>query len=388
MLKKIFKSIAVILLIIATVAGLYVYSKISHRPEQPPTAHSFIIDENYNAASAKAEAWLTSLYAQNQLPSLSAAVSRDGKLVWAGTIGYADLMNKIPADSNSTYRIGSISKSLTAVAAMRMNEKGLIDINQPFNHYLPNFNSGNASYTLKQLLSHQAGIRHYNPTFSDNFNTKEYSSTRDAAALVENAPLLFSPGSAFHYSTYGYTLASLAMETAYKLSFEEIVNRGIIEPAKMTSTRAHKTQQTHDKNLTQPYWLISNTLFEAPEENVSHKYAGGGYLSTPTDLVKFGTALISNELITAESKNILWSPVLIVNGTINKEHYALGFRMGEDEFGKFAHHGGTANGGYSFLLIYHDIVVAFSANYSPDNSGFDRLKAAKDLANMLRQQQR
>ncbi len=384
MLKKIFKFLALALFIIVIAASIYLFSKIGHRPEQPPNAHSFTVDENYHAASLKAEAWLTSLYTQNQLPSLSAAVSRDGKLVWVGTIGYTDLINKIPADNNSLYRIGSISKSLTAVAVMRMNEKGLIDINQPFNHYLPNFGSGNAKYTLKQLLSHQAGIRHYNKTFSDNFNTKEYSSTREAATMIENDPLLFSPGSAFHYSTYGYTLASLAMETAYKLPFEEIVIQEVISPAKMMSTHPHKTHPLHNKNMTQPYWLVSNTLFEAPEENVSHKYAGGGYVSTPSDLVKFGAALISNELITPESRNLLWSPVPLMNGTINKEHYALGFRMGEDKFGKFAHHGGTANGGYSFLLIYPDIVVAFSANYSPDASGFDRLKAAKSLADVFR----
>ncbi len=383
MLKKIFKSTAAILLIIVMLAGLYVYSKIGHRPEPPPTARSFVTDENYRIASVKAEHWLTLLYEQNQLPSISAAVSHNGQLVWAGTIGYTDLIKKIPADNNSLYRIGSISKSLSAVAAMRMNEKGLIDINQPVNHYLKNFGAGNASYTLKQLLSHQAGIRHYNKTFSDNFNTQEYSSTREAAAIVENDPLLFSPDSAFHYSTYGYTLASLAMETAYKLPFEDIVNQEVISPAKMTSTYHHKIQ-LHDKNITQPYWLISNILFEAPEENVSHKYAGGGYVSTPSDLVRFGAALTSNELITPESKNLLWSPVLLANGTVNKEHYALGFRMGEDEFGKFAHHGGTANGGYSFLLIYSDVVVAFSANYSPENFGFDRLKAAKNLANVFR----
>lgn len=383
MLKKIFKSTAAILLIIGILAGLYVYSTIGHRPEQLPTAHSFVIDENYRTASVKAEHWLKLLYEQNQLPSISAAVSHKGQLVWAGTIGYADLINKIPADNNSLYRIGSISKSLSAVAAMRMNEKGLIDINQPVNHYLKNFGAGNASYTLKHLLSHQAGIRHYNNTFSDNFNTQEYSSTREAAAIVEHDPPLFAPGSAFHYSTYGYTLASLTMETAYKLPFEEIVNQEVISPTKMVSTHPHKIQ-THDKHITQPYWLISNILFEAPEENVSHKYAGGGYVSTPSDLVSFGAALTSNKLITTESRNLLWSPVLLANGTVNKEHYALGFRMGEDEFGKFAHHGGTANGGYSFLLIYPDVIVAFSANYSPENFGFDRLKAAKDLANVFR----
>lgn len=365
-------------------AGIYVFSKIGHRPEQSPKAHSFVVNENYRAASVKAEDWLKSLYEQNQIPSMSAAVSRNGNVVWAGTIGYADLINKIPADNNSLYPIGSISKSLTAVAAVRMNEKGLIDINQPFKHYLANFGSGNANYTLKQLLSHQAGIRHYNDTFSEQFNTKEYSSTRDAAAIVENDPLLFLPGTAFHYSTYGYTLASLAMEAAYKLPFEDIVNKEVIDPVNMASTHPNKMNQSPTKNITQPYWLISDILFEAPEENVSHKYAGGGYISTPTDLVKFGAALNSNELITLESKNLLWSPVPLANGTFNADNYALGFRIGEDEFGKFAHHGGTANGGYSFLLIYPDTVVAFSANYSPGNSGFDRLKAAKDLADIFR----
>lgn len=384
MLKKLFKYTFIFLGAAIIVAGIYVFSEIATRPTPAPNAQTFVVDADYKPAQANADAWLSTLYNNHQIPSVSAAIAVHGKLVWSGAIGYADLNQKILADNHSLYRIGSISKSLTAVAAIRMNEKNLLHIDSPFNRYVNDFPSAH-TYTIKQLLSHQAGIRHYNGSLSDSFNTTEYSTTKDAANIVKNDPLLFAPGTNFRYTTYGYTLLALAMESAYPAPFEKIMATEIISPIGLNDTYPNKINTQPKQNLTQPYWLISDSFFEAPEENVSHKYAGGGYISTPTDLVKFGSALLTDEFITPASRTLLWTPVPLNNGTMNTEHYALGFRVGQDERGTFVHHGGTTNGGYSFLLIYPDagIVVALASNFTSTGSGFDRLQEAKKLVGIF-----
>lgn len=386
MLKKLLKSTFVILFIAVAIIGLYVISKIANRPAQPPEATSFVQNKDYKHSQTRAEAWLKTLYESHQLPSISAAVGVNGQLVWSGAIGYANVNKKLLADNNTKYRIGSISKPLTAVALMRMSEKSMINLDTPFNTYVAGFDSEQTAYTIKQLLSHQAGIRHYNSNISDNFNTKEYSNNEEAAAIVKADPLLFAPGTNFNYSTYGYTLLSLAMESAYAIPFEDILFKEILSPLGLTNTHLNKAREKNEKNMTLPYWLISDILFEAPEENVSNKYAGAGYLSTPTDLVKFGSALLTNEFIIPTSRELLWSPVLLNNGTMNPEHYALGFRVGQDELGAFVHHGGTTNGGYAFILIYPQtgIVVALASNLTSTKPSFDRLQEAKKLARIFK----
>lgn len=374
------------LLMLLVIAGLYIFSKTATRPEKTPDVQSTIYNNVYQPEKQNADIWLKTLYENYQLPSVSAAVGVNGQIIWSGAIGYADLNKKILADNNSAYRIGSISKSLTAVAAIRMSEKAIINLDAPFNTYVKSWGTEHTSYTIKQLLSHQAGIRHYNTSFSDSFNTKEYSSNKEAAAIVKNDPLLFAPGTNFNYSTYGYTLLSLAMESAYAIPFENILSKEIISPLHLNNTYLNKAHQAKNKNITAPYWSVDSTLFEAPEENVSHKYAGAGYISTPTDLVKFGSALLTNEFITAESRELLWTPILLKNGAMNPESYALGFRAGEDELGKFVYHGGTTNGGYAFILIYPDsgIVVALASNFTSISPSFDRMQEAKKMARIFK----
>ena len=382
MLKKWLLGILIVISAVIVIAAIYLFSIIGSRPSEPQKVKSIEYQPEFSYSATQAVDWLNTLYQENNIPSLSAAVGVNGKLVWSGAIGYADLDKKVLADSESLYRIGSISKSITAAAVMRMSEKGLIDINAPFKQYVNDFSAGKTEYTIKQLLTHQAGIRHYNQSFAELFNDKEYVSTREAAGIVENDPLLFSPGTGFNYTTYGYTVLSLAMESAYSLPFEKIVANEVLSPAGMTATHLEKANNAEDQHLTAPYLLVSDTLIEAPEDNVSNKYAGGGYLSTPVDVVKFGNALIGNEFLAASAKETLWKPVPLANGAMNPEYYALGFRVGRDELGKYVYHGGKSNGGYSFLMIYpgERVVVAFSSNMAPAEEGFDRLQKAKQLA--------
>ncbi|MEN0038161.1 MAG: serine hydrolase domain-containing protein [Cellvibrio sp.] len=386
MIKKIFLGVVAIIFILIVIVVLYVLSISAARPEPAPAVNSSLYQAAFQSAGTEADNWLRSMYANNQLPSMSAAIGINGDLVWAGTTGYADLYKKIPATTDTRYRIGSISKSVTAAAVMRMSEKGILDINNSFNTYVKDFSPANTGYTIKHLLSHQAGIRHYTKGFSENYNTSEYASTRAAALIVENDALLFAPGTGFNYSTYGYNLLALAMESAASLSLEEIITREVFAPAGMNATQFDKAGSSAVAHRAEPYLLIGDSLFEAPASNLSDRYAGGGYLSTPTDLVKFGNALIGNNFLTDESKAALWTPVPLADGAMNPEHYALGFRVGQDDLGRFVHHGGMSIGGYSFLIIYPDlgIVMAFVSNVTPMESSFDRLDEAKKVVRFFR----
>lgn len=382
MLKKWALGALAVLVFGIIAATIYIFSIIEKRPAQTPEVKSTTYVSTYAKAGTTAESWLKTLYEDTDAPSISVAVGVRGQLVWAGVIGHTDLKREAPADLNTLYRIGSISKSLTAATVMRMVEKDQIALDQPFNRYVPDYAKGTATYTIRQLLSHQAGIRHYKGDISESFNDTVYADTRTAAAFVESDPLLFTPGTDYTYSTYGYTVLALAMEKAGGKPFEQLVESDVLKPAGMTATR----QDRPGVKSAKPYLLISGALIEAPKDDASLKYAGGGYVSTPSDLVRFGCTLNTAWFLTPDSRKTLWSPALLADGKINPEYYALGFRVGGDTHGAFVHHGGTANGGYSFLLIYpqSDMVVAFASNYTPMDAGFDRLAKAQELAAIFR----
>lgn len=385
MLKKLLLGVVAIIVLFCAVVFLYVFSLTAERPDEVPEVSSVVQLEAFHAAGMQADNWLASLYSSNTVPSMSAAVAIKGDVVWVGTIGYADLDKKIPATADTGYRIGSISKSMTAAAVMSMSEKGLIDINSPFNTYVNDLPAAHTGYTIKQLLSHQAGIRHYVKGFSENYNTKAYPNTRTAVSIIESDALLYPPGEGFHYSTYGYNLVALAMESAASLSLEDIMSKEVFTPIGMSATYFDKAKEPVKEKKATPYLLVSGALLEASAADLSDRYAGGGYISTPTDLVKFGSALMGNDFLMEDSKNTLWTPVSLANGAMNPEFYALGFRVGQDELGRFVHHGGMSIGGYSFLLIYPDlgVVVTFMSNFTPMDSSFDRMQEAKKLVNIF-----
>lgn len=383
MLKKLLLSLTAFIFLAIAAVVVTVFIVAIDRPDEVPEIKSEIYQSEFNAQSKIAQHWLQSIYENNKLPSLSAAVGVNGNLVWSGVIGYADLEQKTVADSNTQYRIGSISKTLTASAVMRMSEKDEIDINSAFNEYVEGFSNG-ADYTIKHLLTHQAGIRHYT-SFSENLSTKNYADTKAAASIVQHDALLFAPGTGFNYSTYGYTLLALAIESASSLRFEDLMLKEVFAPLKMDSTHVEKHGESENKKIAEPYIYVGEVLIEAPDVNLSDRYAGGGFLSTPSDLVSFGNALLGNEFLTTDTKNLLWTPVPLANGVMNPQSYALGFRVGEDQHGAYVHHGGTSNGGYSFLLIYpvSGVVVAFTSNISLMDPAFDRLDAAKQLVKIF-----
>lgn len=389
MLKKISLGIVLVVVTAVLLIAAFIFSISVERPNTPPQITSVALDQTYEANARQAAAWMESLYAQHLLPSLSVAVGIDGQLVWQGVIGYADLDDEKLADISTTYRIGSISKPMTAVVAMRLQEKGIFSIDDNFSNYVEdysaNYYSANyANISIKQLLSHQAGVRHY-IEISETFNFTEYATTREAAAVVEQDALLFEPGHGFNYSTYGYTLASLAMEAAAARPFEQLMQEELFSPLGLHTTSFNKVGETDALNRSIPYLEIGQSLYTSPDPNVSNKYAGGGFLSTPTDLVKFGNALLNETLLRAETLETLWTPVNLAGAKPNPQNYALGFRVGGDDLGEFVHHGGKSVGGYSFLLIYPQakVVVAFTSNIMPEGNSVDRLTEAQKLAEIF-----
>ena len=188
---------------------------------------------------AKIENAISTFMTESQTPGVSAAVVQQGELVWSAGFGMADLENSVPATSNTLYRLRSISKPLTATAAMALWEHGRLDLDSPVQNAA--FPQKPWPVTTRQLLGNLGGIRSYNvpeQPYSVSQSDPEVGNTRHFDNGIEgglkffaNDPLVAQPGTHFNYSTQGYTLAGCAIEGASRQKYADAVRETVLIPA-------------------------------------------------------------------------------------------------------------------------------------------------------------
>jgi len=160
---------------------------------------------------AKIESSISNFMAASKAPSISAAVVQDGEFVWSAGFGMADLENSVHATSQTVYRLGSISKSITATAAMELWEHGKLDLDSPVQKYCPAFPQKPWPISTRELLGHLGGIRYYHvpeTPYSESQSDPEVGNTRHFENGIEaglkffaDDPLVAQPAPALMVST-------------------------------------------------------------------------------------------------------------------------------------------------------------------------------------------
>lgn len=357
----------------------------------PPTVTTVAAD-GFTSAITRGRQRIATTRANAQYPSLSVAVAVDGTAVWYEATGYADLSSRTPATPDTRYPIGSISKPLTAVAALRLEDSGILMLDEGIARYLPELPTQWRAVTMRQLLSHQAGVRHYRfawrfPTFSENGLNQEFPSVAAGLSVFIDDPALFAPDTSFAYSTFGYSLASRVMEVAAAETFLPLMDRLVFRPIPMSATEPDRSRPSPANRSTDYLAPLSGWgVMRSPETNSSYKWAGGGFVSTPGDLVRFAQALLNGSLLPQTRFMEMTTPRRTVGGAVNAQNYGLGWRSGvmtyprqTDRTTAIVHHGGTALGSECMLLIVpgHQTVVSICGNANTGGStGLLSLSAA------------
>lgn len=309
------------------------------------------------------------------LPSMSAAIAFDGNLQWAAATGFANIENNEYATVRSRYRTGSVAKPLTAVALLRLVDAGKIELDKPISNYLTGLPVALQPLTANQLGSHRAGVRHYSRIpqwwmgWHENYSTHEYPNVADGLAMFVDDDLRFEPGAGFQYSTFGYSLLARIMEGASGKSFTALLDESVFRPSGMMDTAVDISMLMTGRVA---FYEAGNGRYTPSYPiNSSYKIAGGGLVSTPSDLVRVGTALLGDDFVSAEAKKSLFTPLALANGSMNPENYAIGWRidtslrlLGEKHPTQIFHHGGTQQGAAAFLMLLpeHGISIAVMSN--------------------------
>jgi serine beta-lactamase-like protein LACTB, mitochondrial len=305
------------------------------------------VDPEWRKQSAVAAKVMEAGRNKMDAPALSAALSIDGKLVWRGAVGMADVERKTKADFDTRFRIGSTSKAVTAVGIGVLIDQGKLKLDQQIAGF-PH------AVTLGQVMSHRSGIRNYGLCLCfpiwEHQNRRHFSTMDEQVAVVRDSPLLFRPGSDFAYTSLGFNLAGAAIEQASGQTYSSYMNKEVFRPLGMTRTSLNETDAAGF------YETESGQFKRAFAVDNSIRWPSGGIVSTPTDMVALGNAMLDGRLLTAATRRLLLT-VPEEGRTKDGRIYAYGWRHSDWKLfdGRLTldsyHHNGTAVGSTSVFVV-------------------------------------
>lgn len=317
----------------------------------------------YNEAVDAAQELAAAVLEEANLPGLSIAVGIDGAVVWSEGFGYADLELRVPVTPLTRFRIGSVSKPFTATAIGLLYEDGKLDLDAPVQQYVPGFPEKRWVITTRQLGGHTAGIRHY--LGDEFFSSRHYDGVLPGLEIFAADPLLFRPGTDYQYSSYGWNLVSAVVQSASGVEFLTFMTQRVFQPLGMRDTVPDQVTPIIPHRSSYYRHDAEGGIVNAPFVDNSYKWAGGGFLSTPEDLVRFGFGYIRDPLLEPETVELLFTPQRLESGETTG--YGIGWRTREDSSGRrtVGHTGGSVGGTTAFWTWpEQQMVIAAVSNLS------------------------
>ena len=373
------------------IAGLFIYVAATTRPLHPDLRLVPSIERSppspkwAKAVEQGRQIVRTSLIEQN-LPGLSVAIGIGGEVPWAEGFGYADLEKRSPVAPYTRFRIGDVSDTLTSAAVGLLLEQQRLNLDADIQVYVPEFPEKQWPVNLRQLMAHTAGIRN---DAGDEESLEPCARTTEGLQRFAASPLRFEPGTQFRSSSYGWILVSAAVEAAAKEPFFSFMRRQIFEPLGMTTTRPDSIKEAIPDRATFYFPRFAGDTRYGPElarEGDHSCFAGAGaFLSTPSDLVRFGMAVNSGRLLQPATVEILQTPQRLSSG--EGTGYGLGWDVETVTLAgkqtRVVGHDGDSLGGMvaSFMTVpEYGIVVAVTSNISYANTFSLAVKIAEAFA--------
>lgn len=316
---------------------------------------------------------------QTGAPGVTAAVSVDGVIVFSDGVGYAELDNQTPATGATVLNVGSVSKVMAVIAIMQLVEQGKVTLSDDIRAYVTAFPDKGVPVTLRQIMTHTSGIRHYRDgEFGPNGlrSMRHFDDFEEAIQHFTEDPLVFAPGEYWLYSSHAFNLLQGVVEKVSGVRFENYMQTYVWEPAGMLRSSFDVPSRVVRQRGRGYVRANDGTIVNSRYEDVSYKYAGGGMLSTVEDLVRMGNAINNGTLLGPDAVTEMHTsrvdPVLQfqANGQPRELSFkqALGWDLSTDGQGRtYISKTGTVRGTRSVVINYPDdgLVVALQANIAP-----------------------
>ncbi|RZL14626.1 MAG: class A beta-lactamase-related serine hydrolase, partial [Pedobacter sp.] len=312
--------------------------------------------QNFN--TAKLDSFFNSLAEHNKYMG-SIAISQNGKTIYAKAIGKADVETNKDINTESKFRIGSISKTFTATLIFKAIDEKKITLDQTISKYFPAVKNAD-KITIGNLLNHHSGIFNFtNDPGYLKYNTEK--KTRDELVnMIATYPSNFEPGSKAEYSNSNYVLLSIILEKIYKKPYKDILDEKIIKPLKLNDTYyGDKINLTNNEVNS---YSFTGVWLKQPETDMSIPLGAGAIVSNPADLNKFIEALLEGKIV---------STVSLAQMKTIKDKYGMGLTS-VPYYDKEGYGHGGAIDGFTSMLYYFPadklaIAIVSNANNYANN---------------------
>lgn len=363
-------------LVVAAVLGGFVYMSLTATPIHPSAqelssvARSTAPPGKWADAVAQGQQIVRASVIEQNLPGISVAVGVGGDIVWAEGFGWADVENKVPVVPHTAFPIGTASTVLTSAAVGVLLEKGQLNLDEVIQVRVPEFPDKKQPVTLRHVMGHLAGIRGDGGDEGP-FRSEHCDRTIEGLRLFADAPLRSEPGAEYRFSNYGWILVSAAVEAAAQQPFATFMQKQVLDPLAMAGTSPEfVTEPTPDVALSyfpragDPRYGIDG----GPRRTDYSCYAGGAaFLSTPSDLVRFGMGINGGKLLKPATVELLQTSQRLPSG--EETGYGLGWdletvTLGGEQTTLAGHDGVWMGGPVASLMVFprHGIVVAVTSN--------------------------
>ena len=276
---------------------------------QPRYAKAIKAFEEFVAEQMKAQ----------KVPGLSVGFMKDD-FIWTKGFGYADLENMSPAKPESSYRLASVTKTITAIAVLKLVEEGKMDLDSEVQTYVPYFPKKDWPVTIRQLLGHLGGISHYKNQAVEE-QIKVHKNTAEAIEIFKDFDLVAEPGTKYNYSSYGFNLLGAAIEGASGKSYGEVIKEHIFAPLGMDYSRLDNPVDLIP-NRVRGYRIIAGEIKNSEYVDVSSRFAGGGTRSTVIDLLKYAKGIFEGKILKEETYEKMFTSMVL------KDNHFTGYGMG------------------------------------------------------------
>jgi CubicO group peptidase (beta-lactamase class C family) len=334
-------------------------------PDSLPSHAEGQVPANELAAVTMARALLKDAVVRENLPSVSLAVARNGEAIWTEAIGYADVDRRVEATPDTLYRLGSVSKTLTAAGALLLHDRGRLDLDAPVQQYVPAYPAKQWPVTTRHLLGDAAGV-HVFLDGPERIPPRSCANLDEAVALFADKPLRFKPGSEYRFSTYGWVLVSAIVEKVAGRPFADFMRTEVFEPLGLTHTRLDAVQAVPGRAWL--YFPRADTrpalgLEDANPADYSCWSGAGAYLSTPAELARFGSAMLTPGYLKADTLSMLQAPLTLEDGS--PTGFSLGWTVDTIPMNgrsvRMLRHRGNTTGGTAVIMLFPDLHLAMVA---------------------------
>ena len=309
------------------------------------------------------------------VPSASLAVVKDGKIAYVQAYGDARLDPKMPATTQMSYSVGSISKQFTSTAVLMLQEQGKLSLDDKVGKWLPNLTRAN-EITLRQVLSMTSGYQDYAP---QDYMIPEWEKPISAQQILDRwarIPLDFEPGTKWQYSNTNYVIAGVIVEKVSGEPLFTFIREHILKPLDMASSLDTNAKKLPENDPQGYFRYALGPLRPAPHEGKGWMFAAGELAMTPTDLSKWNISLMREALLKHASYLAMETDTLLNSGVGTK--YGLGIRVSSEKGHRVLEHSGEVSGFVADNIVLPDDNFAVAVLTNQDAIG-----AASDIGHQV-----